>query len=228
MMGIFLACLTLAVLALILAPPTFALWRWRRALEARPFPLAVIGASLILLSFLLLPWLSLEPLRVMGFDWLSRLIPVARPVIEWLEDGRLRPLGVFLGPINFLTRWRGWMALLFTGNLSIVVLIPFLATLAIVLGHWVTWLRPRKAPAAILIASAGLSLFLMLFNLPRLDGLGERGFPHLMTVMLPMLGAHIHPAGPVTMALGLALLAAGGVQALAGADRRDVEIEEPL
>lgn len=205
-----LACLVLALMGLIVGPVAAALLVWARQRPARPFPLAVVGAALMLLSFLALPWLSFDPLRYAGLDWVYDVVPLAQVLIErlGLDDlGRALPLW---RAVRFLAHPPGWLALaLGVGPLTWLAVL-LLGAVAFAAAQAVTWLPRPRLPAGVLLAATLALLLLLLFDLAVIDGLGEHGFPHPLTVIQPFLAVHLAVLGPAStvVALGLQIVAA--------------------
>ena len=216
-----LTCLSLLLLALIGAPLAAAVLVWARQRPTRPFPLVGLGAALMLVSFVALPWLSFDPLRYIGLDWLYETVPLAGTVLGWVGVDSLdsllpiwRAAGVFIRP-------PGWLALtLGVGPLTWFVVL-FLGSVAFVAAQVVTWLPRPRWPASILIGSAVTLLLLLLFDLATIDGLGEHSFPHLLSLVQPFLAVHVNPVGPLVAALALGLMAVGAVRVLNGTDAPD-------
>lgn len=79
------------------------------------------------------------------------------------------------------------------------------------------WLVAFKqyAPVAgkALAVSCFFNLLLLFYNLPNIDGLGERAFPSIFSLAVPLLGAQIEWWGPLTMILGLGLMFWSAAQA---------------
>ena len=77
-----LLCVRLLVAVVLLAPAGVAI-SWSKS-RSRPFPLATVGASLMLISFGVLPWLSLQPLDPIGLEWLGDALPMAGRLLALL------------------------------------------------------------------------------------------------------------------------------------------------
>ena len=216
-----LTCLSLFLLALIGAPLAAAVFVWARQRPTRPFPLAGLGAALMLVSFVALPWLSFDPLRYIGLDWLSETVPLARTVLGWLGVDSLdsllpvwRAAGVFIRP-------PGWLALALSVDPLTWFVVLWLGSVAFGAAQAVTWLSRPRGPAFVLIGSTVALLLLLLFDLAAIDGLGEHSFPHFLSLVQPFLAVHVNPLGPLLAALALGVMVVGAVQALTQAGTPD-------
>lgn len=198
-----LLCLRLLVAFLLLVPAFLGI-SWSRS-RSRPFPLATVGASLMLISFLILPWLSLRPLDLVGLEWLGDTLPIAGRLLALLGVKSFSTLVGWLGPLGFLTNWYGWLALLLTATPLVWGLAALLGASALV-AAWAVGVGRRPRAAYGLLAIAGALVLLVAYSLPLIDGLGERPFPHPLTVSLPFLGARLNWLGPGAMFLALGLL----------------------
>ncbi|WP_374688809.1 hypothetical protein [Promineifilum sp.] len=205
-------CLNLAFAALLLTPAVLALVWWRRD-ESRPAPFALAGVALMLISFFILPWLSLRPLDLIGLGWLGEALPTASRLLVLLGIRSLETALRWLGVTGLLTNWRGWLTLPLTTGPAVWIVSTLLGALVFVAAHVVNWTRARWAAWLLLLAAAGLTL-LIAYHLPIIDGLGERPYPQASTIALPILAARLHWAGPAVMGLGLALCLIGALHAL--------------
>lgn len=209
-----LTCLTILLVAFIAGPVIAALLAWSRRRQERPFPLAAVGAALMLVSFLLLPWLSFDPLRYAGLDWLYELVPLAGSLLEKLDIDKLGRLLPIWRAAGLLTHPPGWLALaLGVGPLTWIVVLC-LGSVAFAAAQAVTWLSQLRWPAWILAGASVALLLLLLFDLAAIDGLGEHSFPHVLSVVQPFLAVHLSPIGPFITAVALVLQAVAAAQAL--------------
>lgn len=212
-----ITCLTLALLFLVVAPPVAALADWARRSEPRPLPLAAVGAALMLFSFFALPWLSLQPLRYAELDWLYDLAPLAREILGWLGIDDLERLLPIWRAFGFLTHPRGWLALILSRGPLVWLAVFFLGGVAFMAAQGITWRPGARWLGAVLLASATALLFILLFDLTLIDGLGEHSFPNWSAVIQPALSIHLHPVGPLITTIALLLQAVGGWQAFSRA-----------
>lgn len=198
-----LLCLRVIVAIVLLAPAGVAI-SWSKS-RARPFPLAAVGASLMLISFGVLPWLSLQPLDPIGLAWLGDALPVAGRLLVLMGAKSVSAALGWVGVIGFLTNWQGWLALLLTAGPPVWVAALLLGTVALA-AAWAVGVGRQKPAAYVLLATAAALVLLVAYSLPLIDGLGEHPFPHPLTVTLPFLGARLNWLGPGVMFIALGLL----------------------
>jgi hypothetical protein len=227
-----LLCLWLPGLLLCLPALGFVAWWFLRGRGSSPdhsdpdedgdeprrhrFPLTAVGAALMGLSFVTLPWLSLKPLERIGLDWLHDVVPFAGGLLTFFHIDSLDRLLPFWRIIGI--RPPGWLALLLNAQtwgglfwlgLEAVVV----GGLVYLLAHWVA-AAPRKPrlSAPVLVATAAVLLLLLLYRLPTIDGLGEHDFSNLLPLVLPIVfNIHMSSVGPLVMVVGLVLLLVGGI-----------------
>lgn len=198
-----LLCVRLLVAVVLLAPAGVAI-SWSKS-RSRPFPLATVGASLMLISFGVLPWLSLQPLDPIGLEWLGDALPMAGRLLALLGAKSLSAVLGWMGVIGFLTNWYGWVALLLTAGPPVWVAATLLGVVALG-AAWAVGVGRQKPAAYVLLAAAAALVLLVAYSLPLIDGLGEHPFPHPLTVTLPFLGARLNWLGPGVMFVALGLL----------------------
>lgn len=224
MVGIALSCLNLFVLFLVLAPTAERSFRWVQ--ERGRAPVGIWGSSLFLISVFYVPWLNLNPLQHVGLDW---LIDVAPPTLELVlklfRSERFGSLLGFFGILEPLFGPPGWATLFVTARPIVSVLMLSIGTITAVLGMFVAYGLFGKAAGTGLIFFSSLNFLILFYSLPTIDGLGERAFPSLFSLVIPLVGAHIEWGGPLIMIVGLCLLFYAGVRSHAGIDSTIYERE---
>ena len=148
------------------------------------------------------------------------LIDVAPPLLamglKLLRTERLGFLGKFFDVLGPIFGPPGWATLLLTARWPMMLLMGPVVGVTVVLGYMVA-VRPRWKGAGIpLLISSGLAFLILFYNLPTIDGLGERSFPSLFSLAVPLVGAQIEWGGPLIMFAGLCLLFFAGARSSAG------------
>ena len=217
-MGLLLSCLNFFALLLIILPAFSSTLRWfQNGSKAERMPLGIWGNSLLLLSTFYIPWLNLNPLKYLGLDW---LIDVAPPLLamglKLLRTERLGFLGKFFDVLGPIFGPPGWATLLLTARWPMMLLMGTVVGVTVVLGYMVAVLPRWKDAGIPLLISSGLAFLILFYNLPTIDGLGERSFPSLFSLAVPLVGAQIEWGGPLIMFAGLCLLFFAGARSSAG------------
>ena len=188
--------------------------RWFK--QGRVLPaqfLASAGAVGVNVSFFYLPWLDLSPIKgsIIG-DLLGIAPDAAGQLLAWrgmdAAAQKMEAVASFIG----LFEPPGWLTLLITSpHIPVFLLALLVGMAAIVLAVLVAW--PVRPPA-VGYALAGCSAFLLLsiiYFLPDIEGLGERAFPNVLSLAVPLLQVEIIWFGPLVMMLGLLLMLVGGL-----------------
>lgn len=207
----FLLCLNVFVWLFILSLAGISVSRWKS--QQTGFPAAGTASVLLLFSFFKLPWLNLQPLKLIGLDWLVDVAPILEPLLgrlglRWAQRG-VESFGLlepFFEP-------RGWLTLLLVANKWLMPAVMFLGALSFSLTLFLLWKPASKMAGSILMASSAGNLLFLFYFLPDIDGLGERAFPSVFGLAQPLLGAHIEWVGPLAMIAALGLMFAAGAQA---------------
>lgn len=171
-----------------------------------------IGATLMILSFFVLPWLNLQPLKYVGLDWLFDIAPAAEWLARLLGAGVMGGLFGGIGFIDPIFNPPGWATLaLVAGPLTWLAVLGLGAS-AYWLAVLVIWRNnSARLGQALSLVSVTLSLFLF-YRLPDIDGLGERTFPSLTALIVPLTGAKLSWIGPLGMFVSLGLLIWAGLR----------------
>lgn len=201
---------------MIIGTPLLLTFRWWQGNEEKGiFPVGIWGISLVLLSTFYIPWLNLNPLQHLGLDWLPDVIPPGLEIVrKLLHTDRFGSLINLFGILEPIFGPPGWVTLLVAAQLPTAII----GTITVAVGFVVVW-HPNWKPAGIAVLFLSSLTFLILFcNLPTIDGLGERSFPSLTSLAIPLVGAHIEWGGPLVMMAGLCLLFFAGAQSYASAE----------
>lgn len=178
------------------------------------YPLYVVltgwGNSFVSGSFFFLPWLDLQPLKHFGLEWLFDALPFAELFAKWIGKELVVNLIEKLSGLEILFQPPGWLTLLITAPIVLWPILLCLGGMIIFTGFLVAFqFRSPKIGKMLVVLAIGL-LAIVYGSLPAIDGIGERAFPHPLTVVIPLLGAKINWLGPAVMILGLVFLAIGG------------------
>lgn len=187
--------------------------RWFIDTKQKPKLVAVAGAVGVNVSFFYLPWLDLSPVKGSLLKDLLDFAPdVAGQVLEWRGLSSAAQGMERVASVVGLFELSGWETLLLTSPHPLVlVLLGLLGVVAIALAVWTAW--PARHPAvgySLAVCSAWL-LLSIIYYLPEIEGLGERAFPSLLAVAVPLFQVEIIWLGPLVMMLGLLLMLAGGL-----------------
>jgi hypothetical protein len=116
-----------------------------------------------------------------------------------------------IGFIGDLFAPPGWLALLLTARWPVWLLTAILGPSVLLLAIPVA-LRRRVLGVGWALSVISLFLLLVLFySLPDISSLGERPFPSILAIAVPVLGAHLMWIGPVVMIAGLGFLTLAGL-----------------
>lgn len=187
--------------------------QWWQRQYAPPYPFAGIAGALFLISFFKLPWLNLQPLKLIGLDWLVDLAPMLEPLLgKWGLKGAQRGVESF-GLLEPFFEPRGWLTLLLVTNKWLMPTLLLLGTLSFIFILWLLFKPTNKAVGAALMVTSAANLLFLFYFLPDIDGMGERPFPNIMSLAQPLLGAHLEWIGPIVMIISLCLMLMAGAQA---------------
>jgi hypothetical protein len=197
----------------LLLPFLIAALRWSVNLSSKSSLTAVLGLFAVNFSFFYLPWLDLSPIKgSLWRDFLDLAPDMMGQVLAWRGiDSAARSLEAVSQVIG-LFELSGWETLLLTApNAWIVLLVGFVAIAAYVLVLLLAW--PVRHPA-VGYALTGCSAFLfsvIVYHLPEIEELGERSFPSLFAIAVPLLQVEINWLGPLVFLFGLLLMIVAGL-----------------
>lgn len=209
---------------LILLPSLFlTFFRWQEEKQHVTL-LATWAASLFLFSFFFLPWLDLQPLKHFGVEWIYDAIPVLEIVAGWFGAEFVADAASHISGLDLLFSPPGWLTLLITARPLIWLIVTCLGTVSIVFAWLTSAINWREAGLVLSISSSLLLLFI-LCNLPNIDGLGERSFPSLLAIAVPLLGVQLIWVGPFVMIFSLILMIVAGLVQLESTQGKDFVIQ---
>ncbi len=198
----------------VFLPFVILAFRWLRQGHVLPAQfLAGVGAAGVNISFFYLPWLDLSPIKGSLTGELLGIAPdAAGQLLAWrgmdAAAQKMEAVASFIG----LFEPPGWLTLLITSpHIPVFLLALLVGMTAIALAALVVW--PVRHPV-FGYALAGCSAFLLLsiiYFLPDIEGLGERAFPNVLSLAVPLLQVEIIWFGPLVMMLGLLLMLVGGL-----------------
>ena len=205
--------------AVIILPSGLLTLVWFRSPKQRPFPLASWGISLLLLSFCFVPWIDLQPLKHFGVEWLFDAVPILAFIFERLGKTLAVEVAEKVSSLEIIFEPPGWITLVMVGNWLIWLWLAFWGSLTFIFAIPVM-LRFRWRPIGRFLSITSFVLLITLFyNLPNIDGLGERPLPSIFALAEPILGAQLLWQGPMIMMAGLGLLVFGGLSYAYSADQ---------
>lgn len=206
----------------------FVLWTYARRRKGGQHAFTLLGASLVLLSMSIVPWLNLQPLKHLGLAWFYEGLPAWEWLVHRLGIGWLGRALEKLSGLETLFEPPGWLALVLVGRLGVWLWVLFWGIAAVILSWSVGLGKGRPWVGYGLALSSSLLLLTVGYHLPTIDGLGERAFPHIASLAVPVLGAELEWAGPLVMMAGLLLMLYGGLAQTIDSDfqRQSLESNE--
>ena len=202
-MAVVITVLTVLAWILVVIPPILFTIKWLAQRDEGFVPIAVWFASLMLVSFFILPWLDLQPLKHFNLAWVFGTVPWLELVGKWVGMDWLLTILEKLSGLEILFEPPGWLTLILAAR-------PWLWLVTIPCGFvtvgasWlVSWPVQHKLPGYLLSVTSFILLVILFLGLPEIDGLGERAFPNMMALIVPILGAHIIVPGPLAMLIAL-------------------------
>ncbi len=181
-------------------------------------------------SFFYLPWLDLSPLKEsLWGDALGIAPDAAGQMLAWRGMDSAAHKMDFLASVVRVFEPPGWATLFLTSpHWLLTLLLLGIGIVIITLAVLITW-QPKQPPVlgyALSICTAVL-LFIIIYFLPEIEGLGEHSLPNILAIAIPLLRVEIAWLGPLVMMLGLLFLLAGGLAhgQQAGLDDLDSMVE---
>lgn len=174
---------------------------------------AVLGLLTVNISFFYLPWLDLSPIKgTVWRDLLDFMPDVVGQILAWrgvdVAAHGLETISQVVG----LFELSGWETLLVTiPNAFLFFLVGLLAIAVYLLTLFLAWSVRKPAAGYALAVCSAVLLGMIIYFLPEIEELGERSFPSLLAIAVPLLRVEINWLGPLTMLAGLLLLIAGGL-----------------
>lgn len=202
-MAVVITVLTVLVWILVLIPPILFAIKWLAQRDEGFVPIAVWFASLMLVSFFILPWLDLQPLKHFNLGWVFGTVPWLELLGKWVGMDWLLNILEKLSGLEILFEPPGWLTLILAARPWLwFVTIPC-GVIAVIASWLVSWPVQHKWPGYLLSVTSFILLLILFLGLPEIDGLGERSFPNMMALLVPILGTHIIVPGPLAMLIAL-------------------------
>ena len=197
----------------VLLPILVVAIRWSANRRGGTNVTAVLGLLTVNISFFYLPWLDLSPIKgSLWRDLLDFAPDVVGQMLSWRSiDSAARGLETVSQVVGFF-ELSGWETLLVTvPHALLFFLIGLLGIAAYLLTILLAW--PVRHPAiGYALALCAVTLFcITIYFLPEIEELGERSFPSLFAIAVPLLQVEINWLGPLMMLFGLLLMLVGGL-----------------